>query len=650
MLTRADIDRRFDRARRHTWVVRTLRVSLPFVTVAVVGLYLASAMISLDVVEKLAQLPVPSINAENITMDNPRYEGFTKDGGAYVVQARTARQDFKNTELIHLNEITGEMTDARKVRTEMTAARGVFHSKTNRLKLLDGIAITSSDGMAGDLTSASINPKRGVIISKEPSVIKMRQGQIASDELMIWQKQRKVVFAGNIQTRLTPPPAEQSASAETAPAQDDGEGSSLLLAGNSNEPVDITSNLMRVEDLKSTASFIGDVRAVQAGQTLSTARLDVFYENNDPQGRSAPGAAAASGKVQRMSSRYPVVITRAEGERITAETLDVDVPNEVAVLSGNVAMQSGAERHARSDKAEIHARNDTALLTGNVVLVQGANEVRGQRLLIDRKQGTSQLTSPATAPQGADGRIFAKLKGTPGKAADENKPQDKVDEVKGAITAFTFKTDPNAPVDIEADELMVKEAQKVAEFHGDVRAKQGGFTVRTAKLVAHYTGGSGLFDPSSSSADKKAAGGEAGAQLTRISALGKVLVSSTGDQSATGDWAEFDVAANTVTLGGDVVLTQGKNIIRGTQLKIDMTTGNSVIDTAPEAAGAGWASTLQAKNGSASKVPLPGGMAVRGGRPSAVFYPTQFKQPGKSDDDKAGSAGAGGWDTKSERD
>lgn len=637
----ADTDRQFARARQHTWLVRTLRIILPFTAVGVVGLYFASAMISLDVVENLARLPVPIINAENVTMDNPRYEGFTKDGGSYVVRARTARQDFKATELIHLNEISGEMLDARKVKTEMTAARGIFHTKTNKLDLLDGIEISSSDGMAARLKEASILTKRGIILSKSRSLVKVRQGEVSSDQLMIWQKQRKATFAGNVQTRLTPPP-KASATAGEASAQAGEAGRPLLLAQGTDEPVEIASNLLRVENLKNVASFVGKVRAVQGDQTLSSERLDVFFASDEEVAEKAATATVAAGRVTRIASNYPIVMTRGEDERVTAQSLDFDVASGIAVLTGDVEMYGGADRSARSNRAEIETNSNTALLTGDVVVKQGLNEIKGQRLLIDRKSGTSLLTSPAAAGSDA-GRIFAKLQGsTGGEEAEAKAPPRPDDGEFQGLSAFTFKTDPNAPVDIEADQLAVNETSKTAEFHGDVRASQGGFTIRTMKLIAHYSGNSGLLDPVDPAA--QADSEPSGAQLTRISARGKVLVTSSGGQSATGDWAEFDVARNTVTVGGDVILTQGKNIIRGTRLKIDMTNGNSVIETAPEAAGAGWASTLQPKDGSATKVAVPGGVGAHGGRPSAVFYPTQFKQSAKKSGEAEKQSGASGED------
>ena len=56
----------------------------------------------------------------------------------------------------------------------------------------------------------------------------------------------------------------------------------------------------------------------------------------------------------------------------------------------------------------------------------------------------------------------------------------------------SFKSDPNAPIEIEADTLDVLDASKKAVFTGNVWAKQGEMVVRTVELTAFYTGQSGL--------------------------------------------------------------------------------------------------------------------------------------------------------------
>jgi len=153
-------------------------------------------------------------------------------------------------------------------------------------------------------------------------------------------------------------------------------------------------------------------------------------------------------------------------------------------------------------------------------------------------------------------------------------------------------------------------------FKGDVRAMQGDFTVRTAQLTAHYSGSAGIAGEMGGSAKHQPA------QLTRIEARGKVIVTSKDGQSATGDWADFDMHANKVIVGGDVVLSQAKNVIRGTQLVIDMETGQSMIHDDP---GAAWSATAAPDGKDGGIVVAPN--AAR--RPSAIFYPQAKKEAAK---------------------
>ena len=69
--------------------------------------------------------------------------------------------------------------------------------------------------------------------------------------------------------------------------------------------------------------------------------------------------------------------------------------------------------------------------------------------------------------------------------------------------------------------------------------------------------------------------GDGGNQITKIEARGKVVITSDQDQTTTSDWALYDVPAQLVTVGGNVVLTQGKNVLKGDRLVIDLKTGES---------------------------------------------------------------------------
>jgi lipopolysaccharide export system protein LptA len=52
---------------------------------------------------------------------------------------------------------------------------------------------------------------------------------------------------------------------------------------------------------------------------------------------------------------------------------------------------------------------------------------------------------------------------------------------------------------------------------------------------------------------------------------------SKDDQSADGDWARYVVADRTIVMGDSVLLRQGKNVIRGTKLFIDLNSGRSRV-------------------------------------------------------------------------
>ena len=70
----------------------------------------------------------------------------------------------------------------------------------------------------------------------------------------------------------------------------------------------------------------------------------------------------------------------------------------------------------------------------------------------------------------------------------------------------------------------------------------------------------------------------AASSIKRLEAKGNVVVTQK-DQVVTGETAVFDTKTNLVTMLGGVVLTQGKNVLRGDRLLVDMTTGVSRVES-----------------------------------------------------------------------
>ena len=606
-------------AHRHSKAVRGLKYGLPLALLTMCGLYGLSVMKTIGWGSGMAALKIPDIIPENLAMENPHYEGFNKDGGRYWVTAATAQQDLKALNIIKLNTITGELTDAQKKTTTITAARGTFDNKANVLDLFETIDIAGTAGMSAKLTRATIKTKDNIITSDQPVVVTMEAGTINAGQMTVRQKSREYTFVENVRTHLNGQPADAAAepAAKTA----------AQAFGSTGEAVDITSNRLDIDDTAKVATFTGSVTAVQGGASLTAPELEVNYEGSASAAPQA-GATDGGGKVKRIVAKNPVVLKQATGEVVTTHSAEFDTVAQKAVLDGDVVMTQLPDKRAVGDRAELDQAANTILLTGAVVVTQGINELKGRRLMFNRATSKMQLT--AAGGSGASSRVSARFQQASGKGSPTSTAATSDAAGQGIPFGVTFKTDPNAPINVEADRLDVDDVAKQAVFTGEVRATQGDFVIRSLELTATYLGSAGLSGTAVAGAAPQGA-----AQLNRIVARKKVQVTSKDGQSATGDWADFDPKANTATLGGDVVLTQGKNVIRGTKLIIDMTTGQSVIKTEPTSAGGG-SPMISSSDGDGS------GIIVKSGRPSAVFYPGELKSQGGAAAAKAANGALSG--------
>jgi lipopolysaccharide export system protein LptA len=151
-----------------------------------------------------------------------------------------------------------------------------------------------------------------------------------------------------------------------------------------------------------------------------------------------------------------------------------------------------------------------------------------------------------------------------------------------------FSQNRNEPVHIEAASLEVRDKEQVATFTGDVRVQQGDTTMRCATLVVFYDREAGN-DASKAAPKTKtmtaATPGPGGEQkIKRLEARGSVVVTQK-EQTATGKLGIFDMGSNTVTLTGDVVMTQGQNVLRGDKLVVNLTDGVSKVESAKNGRG-----------------------------------------------------------------
>ncbi|HLX13970.1 MAG TPA: LptA/OstA family protein [Bradyrhizobium sp.] len=163
--------------------------------------------------------------------------------------------------------------------------------------------------------------------------------------------------------------------------------------------------------------------------------------------------------------------------------------------------------------------------------------------------------------------------------------QSAVTGVPNAMQGFSQNRD--QPIQIEAASLEMRDKKKEATFTGNVKVVQGDTTMTSKTLVVFYESNSAAAapPPNSKTATKSAppiqsaTPGPGGASsIRRLEARGNVVVTQK-DQVVTGETAVFDTKTNLVTMLGGVVLTQGKNVLRGDRLLVDMTTGVSRVES-----------------------------------------------------------------------
>jgi lipopolysaccharide export system protein LptA len=127
-----------------------------------------------------------------------------------------------------------------------------------------------------------------------------------------------------------------------------------------------------------------------------------------------------------------------------------------------------------------------------------------------------------------------------------------------------FDTGSGDSIQIEADKLEVRDEEKVAIYSGHVRVRQGKTILEAPELRVFYAG-------------PAAPNETAGSSVTRIEAGPGVSVRS-GDQTATGDHAVFEMAKDLVTLEGNVLLTQGANVVRGDRVIVNLATKQGRVE------------------------------------------------------------------------
>jgi lipopolysaccharide export system protein LptC len=199
-----------DRAARHSRRVRLLRIVLPTLAVlSVIGFFAVMSWDGDD--EGLPALNLSGINFEDreITMDKPHISGFDGTKRSYEIHAATATQALGNAKVVTLETIEAKFALGDDVRANLDAVSGIYDSDTQKLKLMGGIELETSNGYRAELTEADVDVEAGNVASDTGVMIEGKEGRITSDSIEVLDRGKHVFFRGNVKVVYHPPEAAE---------------------------------------------------------------------------------------------------------------------------------------------------------------------------------------------------------------------------------------------------------------------------------------------------------------------------------------------------------------------------------------------------------------------------------------------------------
>jgi lipopolysaccharide export system protein LptC len=203
-MSHRDSARAFRAARRHSRLVRIMRIAIPLALVlGFAGVFLVTY---LNPLRMLAKLPVDVgqlvVSGTKITMEKPHLSGFTRDERAYELTADSARQDLTKPDLIELHNIHAKVQMQDKSTLEISAANGIYDSKAEVLKLDQSIELSSTTGYSSQLSEATIDIHKGNVVSERPVAVQMLHGTLNAKRLEIVDSGDLVRFDGGVDMTL----------------------------------------------------------------------------------------------------------------------------------------------------------------------------------------------------------------------------------------------------------------------------------------------------------------------------------------------------------------------------------------------------------------------------------------------------------------
>lgn len=129
------------------------------------------------------------------------------------------------------------------------------------------------------------------------------------------------------------------------------------------------------------------------------------------------------------------------------------------------------------------------------------------------------------------------------------------------------------PIDVSSDHFQANDAEREATYSGKVEVLQGQNRMRS-DLMNVYFRKSGAPAAQPVNASPQSSWG----QIDRLEAIGNVYF-VTPTQIVRGDRAEYTQASDTLVVTGNVVVTQGENVMHGERLVVQVGAKRSTMES-----------------------------------------------------------------------
>jgi lipopolysaccharide export system protein LptC len=198
-----DRKRAFTAARRHSFVVKLLKLGLPVAALSVAALYVLPSRLTVPIKGGEASVEALDLTSSGgLKMVNPRIKGVHDKFGVYDIRADSALQHVKEPEVMTFDAITADIVSSQGEKTTLTAPSGIFHSKKEEMTFDSGVTIGGEAGLSGTLKTATAYMKENRLISQDPLTLTYHGHTIASDSVEIWTSENRAIFTGNVRVHL----------------------------------------------------------------------------------------------------------------------------------------------------------------------------------------------------------------------------------------------------------------------------------------------------------------------------------------------------------------------------------------------------------------------------------------------------------------